>query len=90
METNIISEPKYQDIKDIAKEYDGYCVCIVRGKGKPDRLSGGEVVGYGDSVPELGTALSDILDREDSGLVVFESYQDFSDISLIEVIPLEY
>jgi hypothetical protein len=89
METNIISEPKYQDIKDIKKEYDGYCVCIVRGKGKPDRLIGGEVIGYGQSVPKLLSALSDRLDREESGLVVFESYKKFSDISVIQVIPLE-
>jgi hypothetical protein len=89
METNIIQEPKYQDIKDIETEYDGYCVCIIKGRGKPSKLIGGEVIGYGKSVAKLGRAVYEVIDRENSGLVVFKSYTKFGDISVIQVVPYE-
>jgi glycerate-2-kinase len=46
------------------------------------------MIGYGKSVAKLRNAVSDMLEREDSGLIVFKSYTKFGDISVIQVVPL--
>ena len=86
----LIKNPKYQSIADIEKEYKGYCVCIVRFKGTPSKLIGGEVIGYSKSLPELNTEIEKNYDTDEFDCCVFESYTGFSDIGLIQVIPHGY
>ena len=86
----LVSNPKYQSILEIENEYKGYCVCIIKYKGKPSKLLGGVVIGYSKSLPDLNTEIENNFDTDNFDGCVFKSYTGFSDIGLIQVVPHGY
>ena len=85
----LVEKPIYEKFDEIRKKYDGYCAFVVRCMGDYDDIIGGEVVAYNKCLADLTLEARPIIKNGGIGVYVFETFTDFGEYDVIQVIPYE-
>ena len=82
----IVKNPIYETYEAIRKKYDGYCVFIIKCNGDTFEPIGGEVKAFNKSLADLTIEAMPIINNEPVGIFTFDTYTDFGDSGVIQVV----
>ena len=85
----LVKDAVYEDYGKIRSRYDGYCVFMADYKGEAVEPEGGVVLAYNESLAKLIEEVRPLRKKGNIGEGNFMTFTDFSDISVIQVVPDE-